>query len=288
MIVVRLWGGLGNQFFQYAIGRSLSLANQSELVFDLSWYYQFSKSKTPRLYELSRYLIAGRVAGATERLTYRARNSLSFRGIRLLPRNWTYFREQILHFDPSVQSLSGDIYLDGYWQSHRYFEGIEESIRKELTPATPFGSSDEAVRQHMASTNSISVHVRRGDYISNGAAAAYHGTCSVEYYQSAISSLSALVDRPHFFVFSDEPDWAKTNLSFVGGVTFVDHNGIDSAFQDLRLMSHCQHHIIANSSFSWWGAWLNPKPNKRVIAPRQWYADGSSTENLTPANWIRL
>lgn len=287
MIVMRLCGGLGNQLFQYAVGRRLALANDSALVLDLDWYHRSPGNSTPRRFELFRYPIVARVAGPLDRYMFRVRASLASRGIHR-SRRWTYWRERGQDFDPVVRSLTGSVYLDGYWQCPDYFNDVAALLRREMSPKVAPAARDDEVRRQIDSTNAISVHVRRGDYAANVHAASHHGTCSVAYYRSAIERLASVVDRPHFFVFSDEVDWAKTELSFPGPVTFVDHNGPESAFQDLRLMSLCQHHIIANSSFSWWGAWLNPYSSKRVIAPRQWYADGRATPALTPAEWTRL
>lgn len=287
MIVMRLCGGLGNQLFQYAVGRRLALANDSVLVLDLDWYHRSPGTSTPRRFELFRYPIVARVAGPVERYAFRVRASLASRGIHRSPR-WKYRREHGQDFDPVVGALTGNVYLDGYWQCPGYFDDVAALLRRELSPKAALAERDEEVRRQIDSTNAISVHVRRGDYAANVHAASHHGTCSIDYYESAIERLASVVDRPHFFVFSDEIDWAKAELSFPAPVTFVDHNGPASAFQDLRLMSFCQHHIIANSSFSWWGAWLSANPSKRVVAPRRWYADGRATPALIPADWVSL
>jgi hypothetical protein len=139
----------------------------------------------------------------------------------------------------------------------------------------------------MRSTQSISIHVRRGDYVSN-TTAAQHGVCGLDYYRRAVEYMLARLQSAHFFVFSDDPVWTRENLVLPGDATYVQHNVATSAFQDLRLMSLCKHHIVANSSFSWWGAWLNPGANKLVVCPKQWFVDDRDTSSLSPANWERL
>jgi hypothetical protein len=179
-------------------------------------------------------------------------------------------------------------YLSGYWQSYRYFDDIADQLRTELTPLTPPTPKDSKLIRSMISTNSVSVHVRRGDYITQKAAAAFHGNSSVEYYDKALAKICTLVQDPRFFVFSDDLGWVKNNMKFPGATNFVDHNDGDTAFQDLRLMSTCKHHIIANSSFSWWGAWLNPNDKKIVVAPSLWFADHRQTPTLIPKSWLRV
>jgi hypothetical protein len=137
--------------------------------------------------------------------------------------------------------------------------------------------------------SAVSIHVRRGDYVSDAGTNRFHGTCSVDYYHDAVDRISGFAPASHFFVFSDGIDWAKENLRLRQPVTYVDFNDGEKNYEDLRLMSLCKHHIIANSSFSWWGAWLNPNPDKIVIAPKKWFNDPSiNTDDLIPNSWLRL
>lgn len=288
MIVVRLCGGLGNQLFQYAAGRRLANARSAELMLDLSWYERTPPSDTPWAYELGNYPIKARLATPSEALWCRLHEGRLLRRLPLLPRRWRHYREMSFQFDSSVLDLTDRTYLDGYWQSHRYFEDCSDLIRFELTPIARFGVEDQKIAALIAERSAVSVHVRRGDYITNRAAAVNHGLCSIGYYQAALARVQSQVGQPNFFVFSDDPIWARENLRFPGPATFVDHNGPAAAFQDLRLMSLCDHQITANSSFSWWGAWLNTRPEKIVVTPLQWFADQRDTGSLTPDNWIRL
>ncbi len=288
MIVVRLCGGLGNQLFQYAAGRRLAHARRTELVLDLGWYARTPSSDTPRIYELGHYPIQARPAMPTEALWCRLHEGRLLRRLPFLPRRWRHRREKSFEFDSLVLDLPDNTYLDGYWQSYRYFEDIAELICAELTSMVPLGPQDEKVATSIAKGDAVSVHVRRGDYVTHQAAASNHGLCSLDYYKAALARVLPHVERPHFFVFSDDAAWARENLPLPGPATFVDHNGPATAFQDMRLMSLCNHQITANSSFSWWGAWLNLRPDKIVVTPKQWFADQRDTSALAPGDWIRL
>ena len=288
MIVVRLCGGLGNQLFQYAAGRRLAYARQTELILDLRWYVHTPSVDTPRQFELDNYPIIARGANAREALWCRVQSGRLLRHLPLIPRRWRYVSEPGCGFDPSILDLPGNVYLDGYWQSAGYFEDIADIIRAELTPSVPATPKDAEVRDAILASESVSVHVRRGDYVTLQAAAATHGTCAPSYYHAALELIASRVRNPHFFIFSDDVAWARENLTPPGPVTIVDHNGPKSAFQDLRLMARCKHHVVANSSFSWWGAWLNPSKDKIVVAPAKWLRDGRPTPALIPNTWTRL
>ena len=288
MIVVRLCGGLGNQLFQYATGRRRAYVHQTELVLDVAWYSHIPESDTPRSFELNQYPLKARPTQGQEILWSMLQRESLLQRFPSASRPWKKFRERNFDFDESVLNLNDNTYLEGYWQSYRYFEDIADIIRSEVIPLFPPASKDEAVRKEIAATQSVSVHVRRGDYISHKIAATVHGTCSSDYYRMAMAKVSSAVRNPHFFVFADDIEWARKQLISPFPIAFVDHNGAETAFQDLRLMSLCKHHIIANSSFSWWGAWLNPSKEKIVVAPGKWFADGRPTPTLIPDVWIRL
>ncbi len=288
MIVARLCGGLGNQLFQYAAARRLAFFLRTELVLDLGWYARTPSSDTPRAYELGHYPIKARLATPGEALWCRLYEGRLLRRLPIIPRRWRYWRENGFEFEPSVLDSPDNTYLDGYWQSYRYFEDCAPLIRAELSPIAAFGVKDEEVAGLIARANAVSVHVRRGDYVTHQTAAEYHGLCSLEYYKTALAHISRHVIQPHFFVFSDDTAWTRENLPLPGQVTFVEHNGAATAFQDLRLMSLCDHQIIANSSFSWWGAWLNTRPEKIGVSPKQWFVDQRNIQSLTPDSWIRL
>ena len=179
-------------------------------------------------------------------------------------------------------------YLDGYFQSFKYFELIADQIRNELSPVTDYGKLDLEVKSKIESVESVSIHVRRGDYVTSKASMKTLGVCDLDYYDRAINEIVRRLGDPHFFIFSDDPEWSKENLKVPGSVTYVSHNSGPTAFQDIRLMSICNHHIIANSTFSWWGAWLNSSKEKIVITPKKWFSNGMSSKTLIPENWLQV
>ncbi len=288
MIVVRLFGGLGNQLFQYAAGRRLAHTHGAELVLDLAWYEHTPSTNTGREFELFHYPITARTTFGAEAFWCKLHSNRLLRRMPFIPRRWRSFREKGFDFDNLVLGLPDGTYLDGYWQSYRYFEDVADLIRVEFMPTQPPGCKDKDMQEIIVNTESVSLHVRRGDYVTQKAAAFVHGACSLDYYRVALTKLASLVRHSHLFIFSDDVEWARKNIKSPGPITFVDHNGPKEAFQDLRLMAQCKHHVIANSSFSWWGAWLNPRRQKIVIAPEVWFANCRPTPTLVPSTWIRL
>jgi hypothetical protein len=180
-------------------------------------------------------------------------------------------------------------YLQGYWQSERYFLKHASTIRKDFTfRQSPSGQNADLMRTILDSA-AVSIHVRRGDYVSNPKTFANHGICTPEYYFNAIDIMRQRVPNARFFAFSDDPQWVTSVLApRCDGMIVVDHNQAEDSCNDMQLMSLCRHHIIANSSFSWWGAWLNQNPDKIVVAPRNWFANGKDSTDLIPETYIRL
>jgi hypothetical protein len=296
MIIVRLWGGLGNQMFQYAAARRLAHANRTELLLDAAWFGNAAAGDTARRYELSIFAIAERFAAPSQVRALRgydiqrwprlAKRLLRAYGYR---ERESWARERHYHFDPAVLRLGDGVYLDGYWQSERYFQDAADLIRTEFAFRPSPAPDNAALLEVIAGCEAVSLHVRRGDYVANARTAHYHGVCGLDYYARCVDAIAGLVASPHFFVFSDDPAWVRDNLKLPFPATHVTHNGPERAYEDLRLMSACRHNIIANSSFSWWGAWLNDTPVKIVIAPKQWFRDDSvDTADLIPERWHRL
>lgn len=293
MIIVRLIGGLGNQLFQYSLGRQLAKINNTELKLDVAGFAKYPL----RSYGLGVFQIqesfatrsdVRAVAGIGWRLAQRLRGRI---GCPPHHRRTGYILETEPGFDPEILQLPDNVYLDGYWQSEQYFSAIMTSIRRELTVMTPQYGRNLELATLIRVCNSVSIHIRRGDYVTDPQTNRFHGECSLDYYATCISEMSKMTESPHFFVFSDDTEWARANLKLSSQMTFVDHNGPSDAYEDLRLMSQCRHHVIANSSFSWWGAWLNASQNKIVFAPKQWLAaenlKGKSDE-IIPAAWNRV
>ena len=200
-----------------------------------------------------------------------------------------HYREPHYHFDPALAELKPPILLDGYWQSERYFAGVAGTLRRELTPHEPLDDANARLADEIQNVNAISLHVRRGDYVGNPHTNAYHGTCSLDYYYQAVAHIADRVERAHLFVFSDDHQWTVDNLRLNLPTTYVTANPASRGFRDMQLMSMCRHHVVANSSFSWWGAWLNAKGGKIVVAPKQWFAQSDNdTRDLIPSDWVRL
>ena len=202
-----------------------------------------------------------------------------------------YVREKHQHFDPDLLNASDYVYLDGFWQSEKYFSDIEEILRQEFTLKLPQSALFDQISEAIASTCPVSLHIRRGDMANNPETNRLHGTCSLDYYDRAVQHIAKHVSQPHFFIFSDDPIWVKEHLNLSFPSTLVSYGSSLHDYEELHLMSRCHHHITANSSFSWWGAWLNPKPDKIVITPKKWFgdfADDHDTKDLIPDNWLRL
>jgi hypothetical protein len=289
MIIVKLMGGLGNQMFQYATGRRLAHVHEADLKIDLSWFGSIMAGDTVRRYELAAFAIEEHVASSEELRRFR-KNSLFARFRHILHfATDRHIYEKHYHFDPDILRLPDNVYLEGYWQCPRYFSDIRNILLQEFTMRSGPDHENQVMGARIARTESVSVHVRRGDYVSNQATGNYHGVCSLEYYRTAIEIISASVKQPHFFIFSDDSTWAEENLSWIAPGTVISQNSPDKGYEDMRLLRLCKHHIVANSSFSWWGAWLSEHAGKIVIAPRQWFKDPKiDTSDLVPVTWKRI
>ena len=263
MIIVRLIGGLGNQCFQYAVGRQLAELRHTELKIDIS---EFEVYKL-HAYSLNNLNIVENFATPEE--IFGARR----------------VKEKHFHFDPEALSLPDGSCLHGYWQSEKYFAAISDIIRGDLTVKQPLAGKNKELADEAACCVSVSLHIRRVDYLTES----IFEPCSLDYYFSAVKHIAGATGNPHFFVFTDDKAWVRENFKLPYPVTFVEHNGPDKNYEDMRLMSLCKHNIIANSTFSWWGAWLNRNPDKIVFAPKKWFTDKarSSPKDIVPEAWLR-
>ncbi len=292
MIVVKIMGGLGNQLFQYATGRSMAIYKGVPLKLDISWFSRQSK----RRYCLSHFNIVAALA-QPEEVAHLKGESLSGNKARLFryfQRLRPYYKrrvvkEQYFYFDPLIFKAPRDVYLSGYWGSEKYFIDIAETIRGELTVKDPWDAANKEVYKRICEVDSIGLHVRRGDYVNDPRTNQAFGACELEYYYQALTLIVGRLSNPHVFVFSDDIEWAQKNLILRVPIAYVSHNGFEREYEDLRLMSHCRYHIIANSTFSWWGAWLSPFQEKIVIAPRRWYRNmNRDTRDLLPEDWVQI
>ena len=290
MIVARLKGGLGNQLFQYACGRAMSLRHQVPLKLDLSG---LENDPLGRVYELHHYRIVAELASKKD---CRALCGPPRKTLRRITRRFFeipypssyYAQSRSADFDADVLHRSPPLYLDGYWQSERYFEQFAETIRDELQLACDISEDTQHWAARMQeSSNPVSVHFRRGDYASDPNTLKHHGLCSLEYYDRAVSSMQQTFTDMTLFVFSDDPAWVKAHFRTDSPCHVIEQS--HPGHEDIWLMSQASHHIIANSSFSWWGAWLNASPEKRVVAPIPWFRKkGKLGDAIIPTAWTRM
>jgi hypothetical protein len=304
-------GGLGNQLFQYAAGRALSCKYNTTLLIDISNYFFDFRS-----YELNKFYITGQIARTSDLIHYSKYNAfINFlflhsnfhknvlaktllkkgsefrdnlsshqnkckyetRDVNLI--NGKYVAERFLHYDPEFINSPDNIYLMGYWHSEKYFKNIIDIVREEFKFREPIKT--EIVKK-IKNSNSVSIHIRRGDKSNIGS---NYYTTEVGYIYRAIDIIKSHIENPVFFIFSDEPEWVNENLEIQEPFNIITSFAPD---QDLQLMSLCNHNIIAESSFSWWGGWLNPNKNKIIIAPnpKRWNKLFSDTQDIYPEKWI--
>ncbi len=259
---VSIKAGLGNQLFQYTYGRSLELSGK-RVVFDISFFHGNSApGDTKRAFALDKFNI--KTQAPMETSTHM----------------WCGIYKKI-------RRLFG-MHVDEYYQVETYANRIETHIQKEFTLKQPLSLEGKQILLNIQKSQSVSIHIRRGDYVTDPKTHAYHGVCSPEYYVNAIKHITEVVgESPHFFIFTDDIIWAKKHLN-LENVTFVSGNGLPD-YEELMLMSACKHNIIANSSFSWWGAWLNKNTKKIVIAPKEWFAHRQKNDtDIVPSSWIRI
>jgi hypothetical protein len=293
MIITKLIGGLGNQMFQYAAGRALALKYGQPLYLDIGDFDDYrlhNGFELPHVFD-KEFNIASSVQ-CKKLLGWRAGKRVQsfLRRSQMIGIRSDYLvLEPHFHYWRGFELLQDDSYLDGYWQSEKYFGEYSSVIRSDFTFKQGMSENNLIVSGRIAACNAVSIHIRRGDYVENSVTNLTHGVCSLGYYKKGIEYIADRVESPCFFIFSDDIDWVRNNLNVGFPHQFVHHNkGIDS-YNDMRLMSQCQHHIIANSSFSWWGAWLNSNENKIVIRPRNWFTKQNvDTSDITPVEWVTL
>jgi hypothetical protein len=279
MIISRLHGRLGNQMFQYAAARALAARLGVGVALDTREVLARGEGVLTDIFDLP-------LVPAEPLPPSRARAPLRYALWRKFGQSPVFRRERGLGYNPAFEAWGDGSYLHGYWQSERYFADIGDLLRADFTFPETKDARNVEMAARIAETTAISLHVRRGDYV----ALAAHVLCDQAYYDAALERLLPGIDGPvTVFVFSDDPGWAAANLPLPCDKVVVDINGPEAGFEDMRLMSLCDHHIIANSSFSWWGAWLNPSPGKRVAGPGRWFGNPAlSNPDLLPAGWQRI
>lgn len=284
MLISQLTGGLGNQMFQYAALKAQSLRLGVDLYLDKTHFLTTPLGKKNlRRYELSHFNIDEKFKKPAFHWTKKYLNS------KKVYAGFETFRENHVEVHQEFFDIKDNTYIEGVFQSEQYFKEFESEIRKKFIFKTSPSSKNFTLLEKIKTVNAVSLHVRRGDYISNTETNKLHGICDLGYYKRAIELIANKTESPYFFLFSDEPEWVQQNLVLAYPFEVINHNSGENSFEDMRLMSNCKHHIIANSSFSWWGAWLNSNKNKVVIAPKEWFQNPNwDSKDIIPDNWIKI
>jgi hypothetical protein len=278
MIIAKLMGGLGNQMFQYAIARNLSLRHNVNLKIDLSFLNNrnMGPNFVYRDYDLSLFEIEPDF-------------DVDF-SKKIMVANQPHYHYSQSYMDTVSNLLidGGSVLLDGYWQSPFFFSEFEEQIRKDFEFINKVENETGEIKEMLElinSKNSVMVNVRRTDYLNTS----FHGVMGLDYLNQSKEIIESKVENPHYFIFSDDVEWCRENIKFEN-MTLVDHRYKGKKFGFyLQLMSKCKHFIIPNSTFAWWAAWSNTDEEKVVIAPKQWFTDNNiNTADLIPSNWIRI
>jgi len=283
MIEVNISGGLGNQMFQYAIGRSISLENNvvlklntSELYFDEFRDFSLDAFDIPKsvlkIEHVESLNLIDNVVFKLTKFLYDRKISLTGKIFEI--DEFKYSSELM-----NVQEVS----LYGYWQSYKYFEKIRSTLLEDFTLVQSLDQKNKELLDDIENTNSVSIHIRRGDYLKLD----MYNTFGIDYYNNAILLMKKKVNNPQFYIFSDDIEWVSSNFE-IPNATIVNINSSNKAYLDLELMRNCKHNIIANSSFSWWGAWLNKNEKKEVIAPKKWIKGRDDFSDLLPDKWVKL
>lgn len=291
MVITKLIGGLGNQMFQYAAGRALANKLDAKLKVDATAF------KTYKLHAYGLDCFKAQIHFATEKEVNSFKQPSQLPPVRLprfignifkIPPQKNIVCEKHFHFDPCFFKVKEDAYLQGFWVSEKYFQNIADIIRKDFKFKHPLIDKNKQLMEKIKELNSISIHVRRGDYVSDKAANEFHGTCSLGYYQRCVALIVQRIENPVFFIFSDDPGWTKQNLKPKFPTIYVSDNQ-NKNYEDLQLMSCCKHNIIANSTFSWWAAWLNNNSDRIVLVPKKWFNKAPyNTKDLIPKSWERI
>ncbi|CAM4096828.1 alpha-1,2-fucosyltransferase [Gillisia limnaea] len=294
-VIIKLVGGLGNQMFQFAIAKIIAEKEKSEVLVDITFYTELTENtkKFPRHFSLGIFNSSFAIASKKE-IDYFTKLSNFNKFKKKLGLNYpTIFHESSFNFKAQVLELKAPIYLNGYFQSFRYFLGKEYVIRKIFKfPDEALDKDNDNIKRKIIGKTSVSLHIRRGDYVNNKKTQQFHGNCTIDYYQSAIAYLSSKLTDFNLIFFSDDIHWVRQQFKNISNQKiYVSGNLNHNSWKDMYLMSLCDHNIIANSSFSWWGAWLNKNPEKIIIAPKRWFADTEQDKNsidLIPSEWYRI
>lgn len=292
--IVKFNGGLGNQMFQYAFGCALAGKLQSDILFDFAFFEDVKaiENVASRVFELEVFDIKCEPA-TKEDLNKVKKPQPHSKLERFLMKRFpkafgiNYIQDKnAFVYNKNLLEDDNYIYYEGYFQNERYFKHLKYKLLMDFSIKIPLDERNQAVLDKISEANSVSIHIRRGDYVNLDYVNKIHGVCSLDYYQRAIDYIAKNTQNPHFFVFSDDIEWVIKNLKIDYPFTLVDFNHNKGWF-DMNLMKNCKHNIVANSSFSWWGAWLNQNPDKIVIAPKKWMNKKQKCD-IVPKEWVKL
>lgn len=282
MVIMKLQGRLGNQMFQYALAKQLQHLGKKVKIDNSQLQYNNDFN------ELGIFGIDFEEATQEEVAKYGDCNKSLWHKIlrHTIGYKKSHYLERGMEYHPEVFALD-EKYIDGYWQTEMYFKEIESDIRKLYRFPEDDNPLNMEVKEKMAATTSVALHIRRGDYLSKEVKRLYGIPCDEQYYQKAIAYFCEKYENVHFFVFTNDKEWVKENFKAARKMTFVDWNNGKNSFRDMELMSCCKHNVIANSSFSWWSAWLNSNKDKEVIAPKVWF-ENIPTPDVWCEGWIKM
>lgn len=295
MIVAAIKDRLGNQMFQYAAAKGLAVKKNTCLKIDKRYYEH--NAPAGYFYGLDAFNLDEHFVNNAEIKEYTGlSNALIHKIIRKFFKNHQgsnanhIYNEQFFHYDDSINELSSNVYLKGYWQSYKYFEHIENELRNDFSFKDPIDISTDPFAQEIINSNSVCISVRRGDHLWHPITSQKYGHCDINYYNKGLEIIGSKEKDLKLFVFSDDIDWCKENLKFSYPAIFVKHQFDNPRFDYyLQLITLCKHFIIPVSTFPWWGAWLSSNKDKIVIAPKVWFTDKTINDNdLFPDKWIRL
>ncbi len=292
MKIVKVKGGLGNQMFQYAFAKFLEQELHEEIMLDFHQYASLNNDniRKPRLlkFKISLNQIESSKCGLIFPHKSKSTGMIYKMGIYAeskLNRDY-YFTKGLIYEAPEI--LSKKRYFDGYWQSHKYVDAVQDILNREFIPNYDISSSSLDMISRVSSVNSVFVGVRKGDYTQNKSMQASWGSFDESYYHACMDYIKSKVENPVFYIFSNDVKWCKENLDFSQyDYEYREPIDIIDDFEEMQIMAACKHSIIVNSTFNWWGAWLNKNPNKIVCCPRNWYFNGQKTEIL-PDEWVKF
>ena len=290
MVIIKIAGGLGNQMFQYALGRAL-LARGRDVLLDCSGFDSQAQGDTKRKYELDKFDIRIKQASPEDKAKFcNGKQYLYYYLGRLIKKDISRIVLEKEHcYLPEIAECDNK-YLVGYWQTEKYFKPFRKELLNDFSfQNLTLSHQNEKLRDDILSEkNTVGVHIRGGDYNMAGNVSIYGKICDCEYYEKAFEYIEKSVGNVKYYVFTNDSEWAKKMIPCKkDNIEIIDWNSEEDGWMDMYMMSICRHNIIANSSFSWWSAWLNQNAEKIVIAPKRWQ-NGSDIADIVPDDWVRM